>query len=663
MRFGTKILLLTLTITVGLSAVVAIVVTRRISAREIERADRMTLRAIEDYADRIADRALVTRRFAQLLLEEPEVRAYLEQIDSAATGAQPADPATVAQLREEIFGRILQTELAFKSVAPAFHVLVNRRGNVVLIADPEAHESNLSAALRDVRWPYEVVTERGESPQLHLVGGDQLYHVFSVPARIELGDAWDFAYFAGYPMNDAWLRAFAGARGEDRDEELRVVVQLAGQIVARSAKPDAAEQALASALPRMRPRGDDPLVKLDFEDRTGERFIGEALVLPAGSGATIAFFSSLDHALQPLRELQRAILWTTLGVVLLAIVVSQLMSRLVAKPVEQLVEGTQRIARGEFKVPIDLRRRDELGELARSFNQMAAGLEQRDVIKDTFGKFVDPSIVQSLLDDPSRLRLGGERRVQTILFADLENFTHLAEHLQPEALFRLLNGYLEDAADVVAEHRGIIDKFIGDGVVAFWGPPLEENHPIQACRAALKLVQRTARHDVLCRELGLPPLRARVGLATGEVLVGNIGSRSKYNYTVMGDIANLASRLEGVNKLYGTQILTSAATARAARGTIVTRRIDTVRVLGRSEAVELYEVLGEADRVDGQLDERIHAYESGLSLYQQRKWREARDVFDRLTDAPARAMAGRCAVLAAEDPGSAWDGVWNLDRK
>jgi hypothetical protein len=95
----------------------------------------------------------------------------------------------------------------------------------------------------------------------------------------------------------------------------------------------------------------------------------------------------------------------------------------------------------------------------------------------------------------------------------------------------------------------------------------------------------------------------------------------------------------------------------------VTRRIDTVRVLGRSEAVELHEVLGEADRVDGQLDERIHAYESGLSLYQQRKWREARDVFDRLTDAPARAMAGRCAVLAAEDPGSAWDGVWNLDRK
>ncbi len=668
MRFGTKILLLTLAITIGLSGLVIWVVTRRITDAEEARARTMVDRAINDYADRIDEHANRTRRISHLLLGASQVRSYLDQIETLArkkpqalTDAERASlEATLTQFGEEILGREMQHELSEQDVGPAAHVLVDRRGAVVVIATPATADPAVHAGLRTLPWPHQQVIEEGQYPRLYLVMGGKLYLFFPVPLQIELGETFDFAYFVGYEINDAWARQFL--QGE-RWTDLRALVELNGTVVARSAPIDAAEEQVAQTVHRAPKTARIEPVDLYFRaPDSGERFIGAALVIPAAAGsAHFAFFSSLDQALAPLRKLRRDIALLAAGVVALAILVSQLMSRMIAKPVEKLVAGTERIARGEFNVPINLNRRDELGTLARSFNQMAAGLEQRDLIKDTFGKFVDPAIVQSMLDDPTRLRLGGERRVQTILFADLENFTAISEKLDPESLFRLLNTYLEDAADVVAEHRGIVDKFIGDGVVAFWGPPLEENHAVHACRAALALVQRAGQHDELCRELSVPSLRVRVGLATGEVLVGNIGSRSKYNYTVMGDGANLASRLEGVNKLFGTQILATARTAFEASPHIISRRIDIVRVIGRSEPVELLEILGESTAIES--NGRVDAYHAALDLYRSGRWADARQAFDRIDDAPSRAMAGRCAVLMEHDPGPAWDGVWNLDRK
>ena len=656
MRFATKILLLTLAITIGLSALIVWVVSESITRAETERARATIRRAIDEYDRRREERAAYTSTYVHLLLEDPQNRAYLQELDAAGDAA----PATaVTQLRDEIFGRVLQQELS-RDAAPALHVLVNRKGAVALVASPQGLDPPAEQRVRELPWPSAPVIDEGRSTQHYFVLDGRLYIAFAVPVRVELTDNWTFAYFVAYEINDAWVRRFL--RPQDQTE-LRVAAELDGSVIARSAPTDQAEQHAIRIATGSRFGGGGRIgIEFDAQD---EHFLGEAVLLPtsAGGGASFAFFSSLDRALEPLRTVQRRIVIVTVAVVLMAVLVARLMSRYFAGPVEQLVAGTERIARGEFDVPIDLRRGDELGVLARSFNQMAAGLEQRDLIKDTFGKFVDPAIVQSLLDDPTRLKLGGERRVQTILFADLENFSALGERLDPEALFELLNGYLEGAADVVAEHRGIIDKFIGDGVVAFWGPPMEEHHALMACRAALKLVQRTLDHSEVARKLGLPPLRVRVGLATGEVLVGNIGSKSKYNYTVMGDVANLASRLEGVNKLYGTQILVTERTRREAGASIVARKIDTVRVIGRQEPVELWELLRESDQTNGQLDERMEQYEAALGLYQSRRWTEARAAFDRLDDPPARAMAGRCAVLADQDPPSAWDGVWNLDRK
>jgi adenylate cyclase len=283
---------------------------------------------------------------------------------------------------------------------------------------------------------------------------------------------------------------------------------------------------------------------------------------------------------------------------------------------------------------------------------MAIGLAQRDLIKDTLGQFVDPRIADVLLTNPASLR--GQRAVQSVLFSDLEKFTGISEKLPPEELVKMLNRFLGASADVVKELNGYLDKFTGDGVIAFWGPPVEMNHSIAACRAALRMVEIT-------KQFQDPPLRVRVGIATGEVLVGIVGSESsKKNYTAMGDVVNLASRLEGANKVYGTQILVDARTAKDVGGSIVTRKIDTVRVIGRGEPVELFEVLGEVGAIDGLA--RIEKYGQAMSLYTARRWREAREQFSGIDDAPSKVLTARCERFVQSDPGG-WDGVWNLDAK
>jgi adenylate cyclase len=255
--------------------------------------------------------------------------------------------------------------------------------------------------------------------------------------------------------------------------------------------------------------------------------------------------------------------------------------------------------------------------------------------------------------------------------SDLENFTSLSEKLTPEDLVRLLNEYLGDAADIIAESGGIVDKFIADAVVGFWGPPLKENHAELACRAALRLVGICDRYKPICQELGCPPLRVRIGIATGEVLVGNIGSASKYNYTVIGDVANLSSRLEGANKLYGTRILATARTSYEAGNSVISRIVDTVRVLGRGEPVELYEIIAEAgDRAAINLAE---LYAKALDAYRQKKWKEAEHEYGILLnqfpkDGPAELMRSRCQQLTGRsgdlrEIDEQWDGVWNLDSK
>lgn len=720
MSLGTKILALTLALTLGLSGAVLWTVTAGITAQETRRAQAAIGQTIRLVTDRIESRHRQIQREVQLVLQEPGYRAELERVGHVADPDDEEARFALNQLRSYVFGVTIQTILSADGVRPAFHVLLTDEGDA-LLAHATADDALDDPLISDVEWPFKaVVTHEPLSRQRRYVwlrGG--LYEAFGVPLSVGIEPPSDedgprppasHAYFCGDRVDDAWLDAMFGALNEEGAAPLAAWYLIDGAVAARGG---ALRQTDVSAIDRVLFEGaaadasqtDFAAQPIDFT-ANGERFLGRATRFEPAAGVRGVFVvaSSLDAALAPLRRIQRVLAAVSLGVILLALIACRRVARMIAEPVRQIAAGTQRIARGDFGERLDTARRDELGALARSFNQMAAGLAQRELIKETFGKFVDPRIVEGLLADPTRLRPGGDIRVQTVMFTDLAGFSAVAERMGPEDLVRLLNRHLGDAADVIAETRGIVDKFIGDAVVAFWGPPLTDAHAEAACRAALRCAARTAGLADLCRALGCPPLRLRVGLATGDVLVGNIGSPSKFNYTVMGDTANLGARLEGLNKLYGTCILAAQRTVREAGPAIVWRQIDTVRVVGRAEPVVVCEVLAEADGASppppgapvtapggekrgGQfgpsspaltdaatspeaavLKRRCDAYAAALRLYESRDWPAAADafaaVYDKFpNDAPARVMADRCAALQRRPAPPDWDGVWDVETK
>lgn len=286
---------------------------------------------------------------------------------------------------------------------------------------------------------------------------------------------------------------------------------------------------------------------------------------------------------------------------------------------------------------------------------------QKQFIKQAFRFYLSPHVIEQILRDPAQLQLGGERRELTILFCDLEGFTTLAEKLDPLALTTLLNDYLSDMTEIVLEEGGTLDKYEGDAFIAFWNAPLAQpDHAARGCRAALRCSRRLAERREEYRRQSGAELRMRIGLNTGDVVVGNMGSRQRFNYTVLGDAANLASRLEGANKLFGTTLMISAATWAPATEQVVVRQIGPLRVVGRREPVQVYELLGLAGEP---APTWLSDFERGLELCGAGELSEALAVFEVIPDDPvSRTYAVHCRRLLDEtDP--RWDGVWNLTQK
>lgn len=303
------------------------------------------------------------------------------------------------------------------------------------------------------------------------------------------------------------------------------------------------------------------------------------------------------------------------------------------------------------------------------FHAVAEEREKR-TIRHAFGHYLNPEVTELLAEDPSRLKLGGERREVTIFFSDIRGFTGISEGLEPEALAELLNEYLGAMTDVIFQHEGLLDKFIGDAVMAFWGAPVAApDHAARCCRAALDM--RRALHTLhdRWRAQGLPLLEIGIGIHSGEAVVGNFGSSQRFNYTVMGDAVNLASRLEGLNKAYSTRILISESTRRAIGGEFVCREIDWVRVKGRSKPVAIHELLGRrADDADGRLVALASGFAAALATYRARAWDDALATLATLAerhpdDQAIATFVERCTIQRAEAPGEAWDGVFVAHTK
>jgi class 3 adenylate cyclase len=292
-----------------------------------------------------------------------------------------------------------------------------------------------------------------------------------------------------------------------------------------------------------------------------------------------------------------------------------------------------------------------------------------------FGKYVDPRIVAGLIDRPELSEAKGTRREMTILFCDMQGFTAFSEGMTPAGLVNVMNRYLTVLSAPVRDNKGIIDKYIGDAIMAFWGPPFtgDEEHARLACLAALGQFGSLPGFNGELPELtgikrGLPEIKIRVGIATGDVIVGNIGSEQTRNYTVIGDTVNFASRLEGANKAYGTRLLISERTQRLAADAIETREIDAVLVVGKSEPQRIFEVLGRRGEVEPARLALRDAFATGLASYRHRDWSEAHEAFEECLaiapdDKPAKVFLDRIAHYHAAPPEGEWNGVWALTAK
>ncbi|MEM1203652.1 MAG: adenylate/guanylate cyclase domain-containing protein [Acidobacteriota bacterium] len=355
-----------------------------------------------------------------------------------------------------------------------------------------------------------------------------------------------------------------------------------------------------------------------------------------------------------------------------------LVTRSLVGPVHALVRGLRNVEAGNLE-EIEVTSRDEIGQLTSSFNHMIDELRVKQQIKDTFGKYLDPRVVEGILGGAGAAKLTadeGEKHLVSVFFSDIVGFTELGERLTPAGLVRMINAYFELACEPIAEHHGILDKYIGDAVMAFWSPPFvaDGDQARLACRATLDQVEqlRTFRQrlpELLGLRRDLPPVDIRIGLATGEALVGNIGSRALKSFTVMGDTVNLGSRLEGVNKVYGTRILMCERTQRMAADTVETREIDAITVAGSERPIQVYELLGHRGGLEPGLDSVRDHYRAGLAAYRDQAWDDAQDAFKAADgareggDPPSRVFLRRVAMLRDDPPGDDWDGVWRLNAK
>lgn len=348
-----------------------------------------------------------------------------------------------------------------------------------------------------------------------------------------------------------------------------------------------------------------------------------------------------------------------------------LVARGLTRPISRLQAGARAIQQGRLDEDVPVTSSDEIGDVTRTFNTMLAELREKERIKATFGQYVDPRVISGLVNGSADRSTVGEKQIATLFFSDIAGFTPLAERLAPSTLVRLINAYFGAMSECIRERQGIIDKYIGDAIMAFWVPPFVEpaDQARLACLAALDQIDaleafRADIPDLIGMRRDLPKIDVRMGIATGEVVVGSIGSEHARSFTAMGDTVNFGARLEGVNKLYGTRILIDALTRELAGDAVETREIDLVRVVGREEPVRVFEIIGRAGEVDARRVTHSAAYAQALALYREGRWGDARRLFveGESEDGPSRTMRMRIDALGGEPPAN-WAGIWTLEAK
>ncbi|MBW1811540.1 MAG: adenylate/guanylate cyclase domain-containing protein [Deltaproteobacteria bacterium] len=290
-------------------------------------------------------------------------------------------------------------------------------------------------------------------------------------------------------------------------------------------------------------------------------------------------------------------------------------------------------------------------------------------IRNIFQYYLDPSVVEQLIETPETLGLGGEARVCTVFFSDIVGFTSIAEKLTPHQLVEMMNRYLGEMTEIVIQHGGFLDKYIGDAIMAVFGAPADlPEHAQAACRAALESHQHLSKLNHEFTRLNIPQLKCGIGINTGSMVVGNVGSATRGNYTAMGDAVNLASRLEALNRSFKTRTIIGPETFEILRDQFVCRELDFIRVKGKLEPIRAYELVGESQNIDPQTLKLFEEFSQALSTYREGRWLEAKKLFECIhetypQDGPTGVYVERCRAYAAEPPDQDWNGVFVMTKK
>ncbi len=398
-------------------------------------------------------------------------------------------------------------------------------------------------------------------------------------------------------------------------------------------------------------------------ESNNERYIASFTPFPTGNGESwqIGVVVPENDFIGSINRTNQITLVISFSILIFAIFVALIISRTISRPIVELTSETNKIKSFDLESNVQVNSAiHEVQTLSESVTAMRNSLR-------AFKKYVPSELVRQLIETGEEAQLGGTKKDLTILFTDIIGFTAITEDMMPEKLMLQLSNYLGNLANIIMANNGTVDKFVGDGIMAFWGAPIEnKHHAEQACRTALALAKAVEAQNKTWIEENKVAFPTRIGIHSGETLVGNMGSNERMNYTVVGDSVNLTSRLEGANNVYGTQIIVSHDTYEQAVHQFHFRPLDVVTVKGKREFILLYELLGE---LGDTTEEKIHLGEKfadGFEAYVAQQWDQAQQIFESILvdhpdDTPSHIYLTRCIALQEEPPGPGWQPITHLE--
>lgn len=568
-----------------------------------------------------------------------------------------------------VAARLLSGDFAFKK-AYATHehgtvlsALDNHRQRIgadfmMLVAlDETILADTLHRDRRGAPFPYDELLDAASGNEYGEASGvvaidEFLYQMVVVPLLVPTLDAW---IAVGFPIDDR----MAGGLREVSSSQVSFVYRRAGRgwdVVGSTLETDKRKQLPEALRTTAWENGRSTIF-----DVGGSRYVSLVTTLGDTSSAMVVLQRALAGALAPTVRLGWLLAALFAAGMVASSVAAAAVARNVTRPVLSLAEGARRVRDGDYSQRVDVGHKDELGELAESFNTMTQGLAERDRVRDLLGKVVSSAIAEELMT--KGVELGGEERRVTVLFSDIRNFTGLSEGLPPKELVSVLNTCLTRISAEIEQQGGVVDKYIGDAVMALFGAPLEQGDAAtRALRAAMGMCRALRLLNEEYAREHRPQLGIGIGINTGDVVAGNMGSASRLNYTVIGDGVNLASRLEGLTKYYGVPVVVSDETRRAASG-FDYRFLDRVRVKGKREVVDVWQPLGESPAQDSRTVAALEQYHAAVKLYRERDFRRASIEFLRLAEQspdcrPCQIYLERVRHYLVEPPPPVWDGVF-----